>query len=113
MFTQFNLRGAGAAAVACALALPLHAQQRSVDDPQAAVPATRYQPAWTQPAPQTDTVTPDRNWQALNRTVAGDAASDPHAGHAHHGHHAASAKKQEQEQKTPPDPHAHHHGEHR
>jgi hypothetical protein len=112
MFTQFTLRGAAAALGVCALALPLHAQQRSADDPQAAVPATHYQPAWVQPAPQTDSSTPDRNWQALNRTVAGNGASDPHAGHAQHGHHAAPEKKQEREQPAAPDPHAHHHGEH-
>lgn len=112
MFTQFTLRGAVAALGVCALALPLHAQQRGADDPQAAVPATRYQPAWVQPAAQTESSTPDRNWQALNRIVADNAASDPHAGHAQHGHHAAPGKKQEQEEQAPPDPHAHHHGEH-
>jgi len=106
MFTHTHARRIAAALGACALTLPLHAQQRTADDPQAAVPPTRYQPAWEPPAAPPDSATPDRNWRALNRTVAENAAADPHAGHGHHAHHAAPA-----ERKAPqPDPHAGHHG---
>lgn len=104
MFTHTHARRIAAALGACALALPLHAQQRTADDPQAAVPATRYQPAWEAPAAPLDSTTPDRNWRALNRTVAENA--EPHAGHGHHGHHAAPADKGAPQ----PDPHAGHHG---
>jgi hypothetical protein len=50
-----------------------HAEQAShmaASDPQAAVPATRYQPALqTPPAPAAD-ASPDRNWVAANQKAA-------------------------------------------
>jgi hypothetical protein len=50
-----------------------HAEQAShmaASDPQAAVPATRYQPALqTLPAPAAD-ASPDRNWVAANQKAA-------------------------------------------
>lgn len=117
MSTHIHARRLAALLGACALALPLHAQeptqqralQRSADDPQAAVPATRYQAAHVHPAAQAPAATPDRNWQALNRIVAGQ---DQHGAGAHAGHaHPAPAPAREQ-QAAKDDPHAHHHGHH-
>ncbi|MEM8514086.1 hypothetical protein RCH14_003423 [Massilia sp. MP_M2] len=88
---------------ACALA-PAAAQsgqQNRATDPDAAVPATRYQPAHVSSAPTPQkavTVTPDRLWHEHNRIVAGQSAHGAHAGHAGHAGHAKPA----------PDPHAHH-----
>jgi len=62
-------------------------------DPDAAVPDTRYQPAYMPPARAAATTTPDRAWQEHNRIVAAQPGHDAHAGHG----------------KPAPDPHAHHH----
>ena len=74
--------------------------------PDAAVPETRYQPAYMPPARAAATTTPDRAWQEHNRIVAAQPGHDAHAEngkpvpdpHAHSGHG-----------KPAPDPHAHHH----
>ena len=62
-------------------------------DPDAAVPETRYQPAYVPPARAAATTTPDRAWQEHNRIVAAQPGHDAHAGHG----------------KPASDPHAHHH----
>ena len=73
-----------------ALVLPLQAQQRSADDARTDVPATRYQAAYDYQAPQAGSTSPARNWQALNRIVAG--ADQPpqqqqqHQDQHHHQH---------------------------
>ena len=59
----------------------------------AAVPDTRYQPAYMPPARAAATTTPDRAWQEHNRIVAAQPGHDAHASHG----------------KPAPDPHAHHH----
>jgi hypothetical protein len=57
--------------------LPLHAQAQAgppawaaAADPQASVPATRYQSAIDYRAPAAPATSPDRNWVASNQTVA-------------------------------------------
>lgn len=65
----------------------------NVTDPHAAVPETRYQPAYVPPARAATTTTPDRAWQEHNRIVAAQPGHDAHAGHG----------------KPASDPHAHHH----
>jgi hypothetical protein len=95
---------AGAACLLLAIAgIDAHAQlppQAAAADPQAAVPATRYQSVLDyRPAPAPAT-TPDRNWVASNQTVAArnsmaltmkpmagqasQAAHDQHDQHAQH-----------------------------
>jgi hypothetical protein len=88
-----------------------HAKQamQAAADPQAAVPATRYQSILGKPAEAAPDTSPDANWVASNETVAatnsmaltmkamgGDhgQAADPHAGHGGHA--------------MPPDPHTGH-----
>ena len=65
----------------------------SATDPDAAVPDTRYQPAYVPPARAAAITTPDRAWQEHNRIVADQPGHDAHAGHG----------------KPAPDPHAHAH----
>ena len=83
--------------LACVLAsstlTPATAQTSRVTDPDAAVPETRYQPAYVPPARAAATTTPDRAWQENNRIVAAQPGHDAHAGHG----------------KPASDPHAHHH----
>jgi len=64
-------------------------------DPDAAVPDTRYQPAYVPPARAAVTSTPDRAWQEHNRIVAAQPGHDAHAGHGKPAHD--------------PHAHAHHH----
>jgi hypothetical protein len=66
-------------------------------DPNAAVPETRYQPAYVPPVPAAATTTPGRTWQEHNRIVASQPGHDAHAGHG----------------KPAPDPQAHDHAHHR
>lgn len=101
-FTRPQLLLACVLASACALT-PAAAQNShrtipaaNAADPDAAVPDTRYQPAYVPPARAAATTPPDRNWQEHNRIVAGQPGHDAHAGHG----------------KPAPDPHAHDHAHH-
>ena len=98
-FTRPQLLLACMLAIPCALT-PAAAQSghrttpaANATDPDAAVPDTRYQPAYMPPARAAATTTPDRAWQEHNRIVAAQPGHDAHAGHG----------------KPAPDPHAHHH----
>ena len=103
-----------AATVLAATALPLQAQQNMADDARADVPATRYQPAYDIKAPQSESTSPERNWQALNRTVAGTEARHGHDAHdGRHGQPAAPpAPPAAANKEAPKAAHQHHHGEH-
>ncbi|MGJ7916241.1 hypothetical protein ACI48D_12270 [Massilia sp. LXY-6] len=96
MKTPLNLARAAACLLLAAAGTHAYAQQaiQAAADPQASVPATRYQSALGKgagPAPETS---PDANWVASNQTVAATdsmaltmkpmagQAADPHAGHA-------------------------------
>jgi hypothetical protein len=92
--------------------------QAAAADPQAAVPATRYQSALSYRPAEAAATSPDRNWVASNQLVAATNsmaltmkarpaahAADPHAGHARQDHAAdehsghdkpASAKHKEE-----------------
>ena len=98
-FTRPQLLLACVLANACALT-PAAAQSShgatpaaNATDPDAAVPDTRYQPAYVPPARAEATTTPDRAWREHNRIVASQPGHGAHAGHG----------------KPAPDPHAHHH----
>ena len=93
MYTKPYARWLGAGLAA--LVLPLQAQQRSADDARTDVPATRYQAAYDYQAPQAGSTSPARNWQALNRIVAG-----------------ADQPPQQQQQQQHQDQHHHQHAEH-
>lgn len=97
---------AAALLAASLAAMPAIAQTRA-DDPAAAVPETRYEPAHVQRAPATTATTPDRNWQKSNRTVAGQSGHGQHADHAGHARPADKAAP-----KADPHEHHHHHEEH-
>jgi hypothetical protein len=106
-----------------ALPFGAHAQaalpvQAAAADPQAGVPATRYQSALDYRPPAAPATTPDRNWVASNQAVAAtnsmaltmkpmagqDKAADPHAGHAQHEHaamHGTDMSKTRQDKETP------------
>lgn len=84
---------------ACAPALAALAQANPAN-PDAAVPATRYQPSASYRAPAAPATTPDQNWKALNQTVGsinsmsltmgGMDGDTPAAGHAQHQHGQAA-----------------------
>ena len=93
MYTKPYARWLGAGLTA--LVLPLQAQQRSADDARTDVPATRYQAAYDYQAPQAGSTSPARNWQTLNRIVAG-----------------ADQPPQQQQQQQHQDQHHHQHAEH-
>jgi hypothetical protein len=118
MHTRINPARAAACLLLAAAGVHVHAQQaiQAAADPQAAVPATRYQSVFDKRPEAASDATPDANWVASNQTVAATdsmaltmkamggshgQAADPHAGHA--GHAATPA--------APPDPHAGH-GQH-
>lgn len=98
MKIQYPLARAAACLLLAASSVHVHAQQAA--DPQAAVPATSYQPALAKPAEAAPAATPDANWVKSNQTVAAtnsmaltmkpmaSQAADPHAGHAMHDHAA-------------------------
>jgi hypothetical protein len=94
-------RLASARAAACLLlamaAVHVHAQESvaAAADPQAAVPATRYQSALSYRPEAAPEASPDRNWVAGNTTVAATNSMaltmkpmDAHAGHGQHDHAA-------------------------
>lgn len=105
MITPIHARAIALVLATATLAPPLHAQQGAADDPHAAVPDTRYQSAYVQPAPPRESSTPERNWQALNRAVGAPAAEHPQSGHAYHAPPAEPEKSEAQ-------PHHHHEGHH-
>jgi hypothetical protein len=95
MNTQITLARACACLLLATAGAHAHAQQTSAAaaNPQAAVPATRYQSALGKQPEAAPTSSPDQNWVAGNETVAATnsmsltmkmrgQASDPHAGHA-------------------------------
>lgn len=95
---QNRLARACACLLLAAAGAQAHAQQSlpAAADPQAAVPATRYQPAIASQPEATPGSTPDANWVAANRTVAATnsmaltmKAMPSHAGHAAHRPQAA------------------------
>jgi hypothetical protein len=94
-------RLASARAAACLLlamaAVHVHAQESvaAAADPQAAVPATRYQSALSYRPQAAPEGSPDRNWVAGNTTVAATNSMaltmkpmDTHADHGQHDHAA-------------------------
>jgi hypothetical protein len=94
MNTQITLARACACLLLSMAGAHAHAQQTpaAAADPQAAVPATRYQSALGKQPEAAPTSSPDQNWVAGNETVAATnsmsltmkmrgQASDPHAGH--------------------------------
>ena len=73
MNTQFTLARAAACLLLAMAGTHAHARQAApaaAADPQAAVPATRYQSALPAPSEAAADGTPDRNWVASNRKVA-------------------------------------------
>jgi hypothetical protein len=72
MKTQIRLARAAACLLLAAAGTHVHAQQamQAAADPQAAVPATRYQPALEKRPEAAPTTSPDANWVAGNATVA-------------------------------------------
>jgi hypothetical protein len=97
MKTQIALARACACLLLATAGAHVHAQQTpaAAADPQAAVPATQYQPLIAQRAEAPAAGSPDQNWVAGNQAVAatnsmsltmkmrGPAQSaDPHAGHS-------------------------------
>ncbi len=110
-------RSASARAAACLLlataGVHVHAQETgaAAADPQAAVPATRYESALSHRPEAAPETSPDRNWVAGNAKVAATNSMaltmKPMNGHDH-------AAMSGMDMKTPartPDPHAHHHQE--
>lgn len=113
-----SLARAGACLLLAMAGVHAHAQQAlsAAADPQAAVPATRYQPVLDKKPEAAPDASPDRNWVAGNATVAaansmaltmkamgGHAgheghgaapAADPHAGHAAHAGHEMKKDKE-------------------
>jgi hypothetical protein len=106
---EYRFARAAACLLLAAAGVDAHAQlplQAAAADPQASVPATRYQSALDYRPPAAPAASPDRNWVASNETVAAtnsmaltmkpmagqagrgaaegarDQAADPHAGHA-------------------------------
>lgn len=102
MFTYSAAPWRAAAMLAASLAATPAIAQTTADDPAAAVPETRYEPAHVQRAPAATATTPDRNWQESNRIVASQPAHDHHSSHAGHAKPAAKAEPKA-------DPHEHHH----
>jgi hypothetical protein len=97
-----SLARAAACLLLAAAGAHAHARQTAAD-PQANVPATRYQSALDKRPEAAPTASPDANWVASNQTVAAansmaltmkampagqGQAADPHAGHAQHDHAA-------------------------
>jgi hypothetical protein len=94
MYTKTNVARACACLLLAVAGAPAYAQQTpAVADPQAAVPATRYEPMLGQRPDAAPASSPDRNWVAGNAAVAATnsmsltmkpmagQAADPHAGH--------------------------------
>jgi hypothetical protein len=94
-------RLASARAAACLLlaagAVQVQAQESAAAaaDPQAAVPATRYQPVLNYRPEAAPESSPDRNWVAGNAKVAATNSMaltmKPMSGHAGHGQHDHAA----------------------
>ncbi len=96
MKNRFRIARAGACLLLSAsAAYPFHAQAQTqrAADPQAAVPATRYQSVLGARPESAPAGTPDQNWVAGNQTVAATNSMaltmKPMAGHAGHGDAAA------------------------
>lgn len=99
MNTRISLARAAVCLLLAAAGVQAHARQAAAD-PQASVPATRYQSALDQRPEAAPAASPDANWVASNETVAATdsmgltmkpmkaQAADPHAGHAQHDHAA-------------------------
>jgi hypothetical protein len=102
---QYRLARVSACLLLATAGVHAHAQtglpSQAAADPQASVPATRYQSALDVRPPAAPAASPDRNWVASNQTVAatnsmaltmkpmaGGQSGDPHAGHAQHDHAA-------------------------
>jgi hypothetical protein len=105
---QYPLARLAACLLLATAGVHAHAQlpaQAAAADPQASVPATRYQSALDYRAPAAPAGSPDRNWVAGNEKVAATNSMaltmKPMGGHAGHG--AA-----EGEQPQAADPHAGH-----
>jgi hypothetical protein len=108
---QYQLARACACLLLSLGAAQAHAQQAvpAAADPQAAVPATAYQPILGARPEAAPTSTPDATWVASNQTVAATnsmaltmksmashgQAADPHAGHAGHAGMPGMAMDQE------------------
>ncbi|WP_137171797.1 hypothetical protein [Massilia sp. HP4] len=105
MFKHTAAPWRAAALLAASLAAMPAIAQSTADDPAAAVPETRYEPAHVQRAPAAPAATPDRKWQESNRIVASQPAHGAHVGHAGHAGHAKPADKPA----LKADPHEHHH----
>jgi hypothetical protein len=116
MNTQISLARAAACLLLAAAGAQVHARQ-SAADPQAAVPATRYQSALDQRPEAAPKASPDANWVASNQTVAATnsmaltmktmpagqgQAADPHAGHAQHDHAAMQGMGTNMDKKDAP-----------
>jgi hypothetical protein len=101
MKNRSHLARAAACLLLAAAGTHAHAQQaiQAAADPQAAVPATRYQPALDKRAGAAPAASPDASWVASNQAVAAtnsmaltmqamdggqQQAADPHAAHAGH-----------------------------
>jgi len=115
-----------AAVLLAAGALPAAAQAQSgAADPQAAVPATVYQPAIVYRPEAANDSTPDRNWAQNNAIVAATnsmsltmkgmkGAAGPHSGpHSGHPMPAAPASASTAAEGTPPSGPQQHHQESR
>lgn len=91
---RFPFVRAAACLLLAASAFHAQAQTRHAADPQAAVPATRYQSALGTRLEAPPSATPDQNWVAGNETVAAinsmALTMKPMAGHAGHGGHATA-----------------------
>jgi hypothetical protein len=86
---EYHLARAAACLLLAAAGVNAHAQlplQAAAADPQASVPATRYQSALDYQPPAAPATNPDRNWVASNQTVAATNSMaltmKPMAGHA-------------------------------
>jgi hypothetical protein len=102
---------------ALAIAAAVHAGERAPGpaDPAAAVPATRYQGALPYRPAAPGPASADRNWKALNQTVAGYDSMRLTMGSTSEPAHTAAPDSappavQQQSNHASHDPHAHHHG---
>jgi hypothetical protein len=92
---EYRFARATACLLLAAAGVNAHAQlplQAAAADPQASVPATRYQSALDYRPPAAPATSPDRNWVASNETVAATNSMaltmKPMAGQAQHDHAA-------------------------
>jgi hypothetical protein len=112
---HYPYQWASARAAACLLlataAVHVHAQESvaAAADPQAAVPATRYQSALNYRAEPAADTSPDQNWVAGNATVAATNSMaltmkpmQGQAGHGQHDHAAMSGMSMPAEKEDAP-----------